>query len=295
MPQGLTTIAEQHIPPTMTRTMIWLERRTDIPPEYFAVGQGMVYHKFMELRRREKWRSNPGDTNFRAAEISWKRFIDAYHAEFPEQQRLPEYDFNALRKKSIEIERNMPIYLSFWSQLEDEGYEVYINKEGQDCVVKDKVKYWKAQDLREEIASTPASRKGKVDICKRCNMRKSHGSGHGTKVCLDGVLISADKDLIRFYQPSELFISKEGYLNVERFHWLVAHSANNPVNDIETHNFAVLANHIRLVDGSFNQLRLAALKIQIATPEILDKHRVWKSNQQQRNDREQKRARSDVI
>jgi len=295
LPAETTQAHIPYQPPRLTATMQWLQRRTGIAPENFVVGEGEIYHLFMQLRRREKWRSAPNDTNFRAAELSWRKEIDAYHVRFPDEQRLPLYDAVTLRNKCIEIEKNLPKFLMYWEKLDADGIEVHANRDGIDCNVKKKIKYWKAQDLRENILPTPASSRGKIDICKRCNMQKVHGSGHGTRTCTDGVLINADNEIIRFPQPTDLFITKEGLLDQERFFWLVQHSRTNPLHDTETMHFAILARNILNADGTLNQVRLAALKIGVATAEAKDSHTVWRKAQTERAERERKRARANAM
>lgn len=280
--------------PPLTPSMQWLNDRSKLAPEVFAVGEGMVYHLFMKLRRHGKWRSS-GATNFRAAELTWKQEVDAYHARAPNEPRLPEYDHTALRNKCIEIEKNLPVYLSFWQGLHADGIEVHVNKEGEDCVVIDKVQYWLAQDLREEVMPTPANRKGKIDVCKRCNLRKTGGSGHGVRTCIDGVLVSTDKDIVRYPQPEDLFLSSDGCLNPERFRWLLSHSAHNSPNDSETRNFAIFAKHILTRDGAIDHVKLASLKINIADPEVMDKHHELLRGRKLRNERTLKKARFDLI
>jgi len=248
-----------------------------------------------KINFNEKWRSAPNDTNFRAAELSWRKEIDAYHARFPDEQRLPLYDAATLRNKCLEIEKNLPKYLMFWEKLDAEGVETHENREGVECNVKKKIKYWKAQDLRESILLTPASSRGKIDICKRCNMQKVHGSGHGTRTCTDGVLISANNDIIRFPQHTDLFITREGLLDQDRFIWLLQHGENNPLHDTETMHFAILARNILNADGTLNHLRLAELKIGLASAEAKESHIVWRKAQTDRTERERKRARAHAM
>jgi len=201
---------EPYRPPPQTRTMTWFERRCNLPAEYFLVGQGIVYHLFMKLGRLHKWRSAAGETNFNAAELTWKHEIDAHHAKNPEGDRLPEYDSNTLRTKCIKVEKMLPKYLMFWQELATEGVEIYVNKEEEDCDVQKKIRYWTEQDLRENVPLTSACRKGKTDTCKRCNLRKVAGSGHSPRTCIDGALILLDTDVVRFPQPTDLFITKDG-------------------------------------------------------------------------------------
>jgi hypothetical protein len=274
-----------------TPTAVWLQSRLNVPAECFVVGNGDKFHLFMKLRRKHKWRSKASATNFRAAELTWKQEIDMRAAQFPTEDPWPAYDWCTLRNKVLHIERMLPVYLEFWEGLSRDNIEVWVNSNGEECIVSKKIEYWRQQDLRDEISSTPASSKGKIDICKRCNMRKVTGSGHGTKTCTDGVLVSTSTEIVRYPQPSGLFISKEGRLNPAHLYHLLSISRSNPINDTETSNLSHFARHILLPNYTLDLVALANLQISIADQACIQEHISWQKSQKSRQERLQKKAR----
>jgi len=60
-------------------------------------------------------------------------------------------------------------------------------------------------------------------------------------------------------------------------------------------HFAILARNIFNADGTLNQVRLAVLKIGVATAEAKDSHTVWRKVQAERAERERKRAQANAM
>lgn len=135
---------------------------------------------------------------------------------------------------------------------------------------------------REEIDETPANKRGKKDVCSRCNTEKTSGSGHPVKVCLDGVPIKTDTALVPYPQPVDLFVGQQGRLNMATFNMRMHTLPDAPDNDTISRNFAIFANYIIGEENTINMHRLAFIGICMASEEDLTMHKSWRERQAKR-------------